>query len=216
MDSFISILSAAINIVDVGILIFNSQEQLVFCNDWINHHIDPGYKLQKEGSFSSVFPDMINGRIHNALKSALVLRYPSFISQSLNHSPFPLYHNQERVHIEEHRLSQSLYVMPIVTDNGEVFALIQISDVTDIVLREKILREQKIAAREAERQILVVNRALSESEERYRNLVQTIPDIVYKIDHEGKFIFINNAIQGLGYDPAALIGKHFSMHTACG
>ena len=51
---------------------------------------------------------------------------------------------------------------------------------------------------------------LAASEERYRGLVQTIPDIVYKIDREGNFTFINDAIHRLGYHQSDLLGKHFS------
>ncbi|MGR3177221.1 MAG: ATP-binding protein [Candidatus Anammoxibacter sp.] len=51
---------------------------------------------------------------------------------------------------------------------------------------------------------------LKQSEERFRILVQMIPDLVYRIDEQGRFTFINNAVQQLGYLPSELIGKHFS------
>ncbi len=50
---------------------------------------------------------------------------------------------------------------------------------------------------------------IKQSEERFRNLVQTIPDIVYRLDREGKFIFINNSIKSIGYEPEELMGRHF-------
>lgn len=51
---------------------------------------------------------------------------------------------------------------------------------------------------------------LSASEERFRGLVQTIPDIVYKIDADGCFTFLNDSIKRLGYHQVELLGKHFS------
>ena len=48
------------------------------------------------------------------------------------------------------------------------------------------------------------------SENRFRSLVRTIPDIVYRIDEQGRFTFINEAIIRLGYAPEELIGEHFS------
>ncbi|MEO5334209.1 MAG: response regulator [Magnetococcus sp. YQC-5] len=48
------------------------------------------------------------------------------------------------------------------------------------------------------------------SEDRFRSLVQTIPDIVYKINEEGHFTFLNKSIERLGYHQSDLIGKHFS------
>jgi len=41
-------------------------------------------------------------------------------------------------------------------------------------------------------------------------ILQALPDIVYKIDQEGRFAFINDAVHILGYEPQELIGKHFS------
>lgn len=52
--------------------------------------------------------------------------------------------------------------------------------------------------------------ALAASEERFRSLVMTVPDIVYRIDREGCFTFLNDAIHDLGYTPDELIGKNFS------
>jgi len=52
--------------------------------------------------------------------------------------------------------------------------------------------------------------ALAVSEERFRSLVTTIPDIVYRIDVDGRFTFVNDAIRALGYSPEALVGIHFS------
>ncbi|MGR3219325.1 MAG: hybrid sensor histidine kinase/response regulator [Candidatus Anammoxibacter sp.] len=48
------------------------------------------------------------------------------------------------------------------------------------------------------------------SEGRFINLLSAIPDIVYKIDVNGNFMFVNDAIRKLGYEPTELIGKHFS------
>lgn len=58
--------------------------------------------------------------------------------------------------------------------------------------------------------------ALAASEERFRGLVMTVPDIVYRIDSEGRFTFLNNAVTLLGYTPEDLVGRHFSeiMHPA--
>jgi len=56
------------------------------------------------------------------------------------------------------------------------------------------------------------NRAIAEklkiSEERYRFMVQNCPDIVYTLDREGKFIFVNTAIKRLlGHEPEKLLNR---------
>ncbi|MEO5330737.1 MAG: diguanylate cyclase [Magnetococcus sp. YQC-5] len=40
-------------------------------------------------------------------------------------------------------------------------------------------------------------------------LMQTVPDIIYRLDQNGYFIFLNDAIEKLGYDVDELLGQHF-------
>lgn len=54
-----------------------------------------------------------------------------------------------------------------------------------------------------------VEKRLKEIQERYKILVGTFPDIIYELDAEGRFTFISNSIEELGYSPQELLGKHF-------
>ncbi|MBN2437457.1 MAG: response regulator, partial [Deltaproteobacteria bacterium] len=51
---------------------------------------------------------------------------------------------------------------------------------------------------------------LTASEERFRSLVTTIPYIVYRIDADGRFTYLNDAVHSLGYTQEELLGSHFS------
>ena len=55
------------------------------------------------------------------------------------------------------------------------------------------------------------NMHLQVTERRYLDLVQALPDVVFTLDQEGYFTFINDSIRNLGYKPVDLIGKHFSF-----
>jgi PAS domain S-box-containing protein len=58
---------------------------------------------------------------------------------------------------------------------------------------------------------LRLERELSQSEERFRFLVQNSPDIVFSTDAEGRFTFLSDAIERvLGYRSEDIIGQHFS------
>lgn len=46
--------------------------------------------------------------------------------------------------------------------------------------------------------------------ERYITIIKALPDIVYRIDPEGHFLFVNDSVRSLGYDPEELVGAHFS------
>ncbi|MDD2302228.1 MAG: PAS domain S-box protein, partial [Eubacteriales bacterium] len=51
---------------------------------------------------------------------------------------------------------------------------------------------------------------LAASEERFKSLVMTIPDIVYRLDRQGNFVWVTSNVQTLGYAPDNLAGRHFS------
>ncbi|MCK4391057.1 MAG: response regulator [Desulfobacterales bacterium] len=56
----------------------------------------------------------------------------------------------------------------------------------------------------------LVSGKLELTERRYRYLVNASPDIIYTLGHEGKFTFINGAVESLlGYRADQLIGKHY-------
>ena len=52
---------------------------------------------------------------------------------------------------------------------------------------------------------------LAISEGNFQTLVRTIPDIVFRIDAKGNFVFINDAVRSLGYTPEELLNKHFEL-----
>ena len=44
----------------------------------------------------------------------------------------------------------------------------------------------------------------------YRTLLYSLPEIVYQVDIDGKFVYVNDSISQLGYTPVDLLGKHFT------
>jgi PAS domain S-box-containing protein len=55
-----------------------------------------------------------------------------------------------------------------------------------------------------------IEEALRRSEEKYRDLVENINDIIYSIDENGQITYISPAVKYLsGYYPSELIGKNF-------
>ena len=69
-----------------------------------------------------------------------------------------------------------------------------------------VLHKQRL-----EQNIREVNLRLEASENRYRFIVNNSPDIIYMLDDEGRFAFVNDRVTGLlGYKPEEILGKHYS------
>ncbi|MDN3516177.1 EAL domain-containing protein [Aquisalimonas lutea] len=53
---------------------------------------------------------------------------------------------------------------------------------------------------------------LRRSERLYQFIVDNSPDLIYVLDNEGRFTFVNNTVRHLlGYQPEMLLGRHFSQ-----
>lgn len=51
---------------------------------------------------------------------------------------------------------------------------------------------------------------LSQREKEYRTIIESVSDIIFKLDSEGKITFINPAVKNLGYDPNNLLNQSIS------
>ncbi len=54
------------------------------------------------------------------------------------------------------------------------------------------------------------NSNILHTEHSYMNLLRMVPDIVYVLDGDGCFAYLNDAVSQLGWKPSELIGKHFA------
>lgn len=98
---------------------------------------------------------------------------------------------------------------PLVADRARVFDFFSIALLNSSVQAQE-LEEREKRLKETNVQLARHIELLSASEERFRSLIAAVPDIVYKLDSQGNFTFLNDAIARLGYDPAELVGQHFS------
>jgi diguanylate cyclase (GGDEF)-like protein/PAS domain S-box-containing protein len=80
--------------------------------------------------------------------------------------------------------------------------------------REELLKtvDNALKARRLEHANARIATQLENSEKMYRYLVDSSPDIIYTLNHEGRFTFVNDrAYQLLGYRREELIGQHYSI-----
>lgn len=67
---------------------------------------------------------------------------------------------------------------------------------------------QACAARDA---ILASRTVVGALHTQLRTLLSSVPDIVYILDERGNFVYLNESVTLLGYEPAELVGRHFSI-----
>ncbi|MCB1174465.1 MAG: response regulator [Leptospiraceae bacterium] len=96
-------------------------------------------------------------------------------------------------------MQEGAYDFVLKSSNVQNINLIDLT-ILKALERQKLIREKNKAYE-----------SLKKSEEDYRTLVQILPDIVFKIDSDGMFTFLNDAVRELGYEPSSLIGRHFSV-----
>jgi signal transduction histidine kinase/DNA-binding response OmpR family regulator len=71
---------------------------------------------------------------------------------------------------------------------------------------ENALKQKRLAKEKA-----AINWELEQSQKRYRYLVESSPDIIYTLDDEGRFTFVNDAFERiLGYSREQVLGRHYS------
>jgi PAS domain S-box-containing protein len=78
-----------------------------------------------------------------------------------------------------------------------VGSLLAVCDLT-FVVRESLYR--------ALRQTLATQQALARSEEELSSILKKTPDIIYRLDSEGRIVYVNDAVRRYGYDPAEMVG----------
>ena len=78
---------------------------------------------------------------------------------------------------------------------------------------ERALEKARLqkALRHSLQEIKVREEALQASEARYRALAEQAPDIIFVLDAQGRYVFLNPRVKDLlGYRPEELIGRHFT------
>lgn len=72
--------------------------------------------------------------------------------------------------------------------------------------------ENALELRFLERSHALLQSRVEQSERLHRFLVDNSPDIIYTLDGEGRFVFLNSRAEGLlGYSRKELIGQHYSI-----
>jgi len=135
----------ALDHLQVGLIMLDAQNRVVFANRWFLQYagLESGDILNK--TLLQVFPQLESSHFIMFLAQSISSGFPALLSQSLHPAPFPLYlpaaqRGQDKL------LRQSIRIIPMgfgaTAYMGQRYTMIQISDVTHSVLRERLLKAQ--------------------------------------------------------------------------
>ncbi|WP_343733257.1 diguanylate cyclase [Duganella sp.] len=126
--------------VNLGAIVLDHERRIVLWNAWMIRHSGLRHEQVLGRDFFAVCPDLRGGRVDTAIQHALYNNFPSLLSQTLNKAPFALY-------LRDERIQQAVEVTPIAVEGAPRHCLIQVTDVSIAVGREKLLREQAMVLR---------------------------------------------------------------------
>ncbi|WP_338847448.1 diguanylate cyclase [Massilia sp. W12] len=132
--------------INIGTVVLDQEHLVVLWNRWMEKHSGVRAEEILGLNLFDFFPDLRNSRVESAVEQALHNNFPSLLSQTLNKAPFALYTNASDA-AASNRMQQAVAVIPIEAEDHNRRCLIQISDVSVAVARERQLREQALVLR---------------------------------------------------------------------
>lgn len=123
------------NRLEEGIILLDAEGCVLFWNVWMERMSGIPMSLAKGNTLPETFPSLATSRVPSAIAWALQRKLPSLLSTSLNPSPFPL-------GVDDRVVEQSIRVIPMKTQDESWFCMVQITDVTQMVDRERIFRQR--------------------------------------------------------------------------
>jgi diguanylate cyclase (GGDEF)-like protein/PAS domain S-box-containing protein len=132
--------------VNLGIVVLDAERRIVLWNHWMEQHSGLSSEKAVGSNFFVLLPELAGKRIEGAVTQALRDHFPSVLSQTLHKSPLPLFATPLTTERGE-RLAQAVAVTPIDIKGAAPHCLIQVTDVSVAVNREKLLRDQALELR---------------------------------------------------------------------
>lgn len=142
----LGMLESVLAALSMGAVVLDHERRVVLWNDWMRRYSGLHAAEVLDRDFLAVFPDLKGKRIEGAVQQALRDNFPAVLSQTLHKAPFALYASAA-ARLEDERMQQAVAVTPLEVAGAARHCLIQITDVSVAVNRERLLREQALELR---------------------------------------------------------------------
>jgi len=132
--------------IDVGIIGLDKNKKIVIWNRWISDK--SGYTLDhsSQKSIEEIFPEISGTRLIDAIENAYKFGAPAIISNVFNRSPLSLFNDNKE------KIIQHINVIPVTDEQGKG-CIIQVTDVSASVEREKALEKQVKERKSVEKEL---------------------------------------------------------------
>jgi PAS domain S-box-containing protein len=170
--------------VDIGLVVIDRDGRVIGWNEWIARNSRRPAQQVLGRPFFEIFPEALGTRMPGVIADAFQAGSSSILTHTLN-ALLPLQGE------DGEPLLHNIVVRP-VSSRQESYCLLQITDVTVAVTRERVLRERQNA--------------------RYYAIVDSAPDAIITIDDSRNIHWVNGAVDHvLGYGHAELLGQKLDI-----
>lgn len=133
-------LYAVFNSLESGIIILDHEQRILCWNHWFSLRSKQSAGSAVGQKLSEVLSGFVNNRLEQAVDQAIKHKLPALLSPALHGAILPLYQS-DTDRQRNKRLQQLIHVIPLRNDPSAA-CLIQITDVTANMSRERQLRQQ--------------------------------------------------------------------------
>ncbi|WP_426107522.1 diguanylate cyclase domain-containing protein [Massilia sp. TSP1-1-2] len=142
----LSVLESVLHAMNVGAIVLDNACRVLVWNSWMVRHAGHAAAAVMGQDFFALFPELQGKRIEGAVRQALRDNFPSVLSQTLHKAPFSLY-TSAATRVSGELMQQAVAVTPLSVPGAARLCLIQITDVSVAVARERLLRDQALELR---------------------------------------------------------------------
>ncbi len=196
----------AIEACHIGIILLNQDAQIVLWNAWMVKHARISMDQAVGRRMADIFPELAHSRIEQAVQMALFQGLSSILSQSLHGTMFPLYPLTTPAPPQAcEPLQQSVTITPLSVPDQPRHCLIQVTNMSDVVKREHLLRTQA-------RQVQSLANEYHTNELYLQAILDHALDAIVTMDEQGYIeIFNPTAEKIFGYQATEVSGRKINL-----
>jgi diguanylate cyclase (GGDEF)-like protein len=125
--------------LNLGLIVLDRDFNILLWNGWMERYSRIEASRALNANFVTLFRQQLTPGFLRALSNTISYGLPAMLSSALHRSPLPLYHAHATGDGVAARMVQSVVMAPIVAADGNRACLIQVSDASHSIRREKIL-----------------------------------------------------------------------------